>query len=366
MRSLAILITTTLCAVCVLALLPERWLDGRTQQYDLPRAHESKLTIYSTTDKEVFRPVIADFNNIYPRIKVTYFELEASELNDRFVNEERDGKRTADLLLSSAMDLQVKLVNDGYGMPHRSADGAQLPAWARWRDEAFGITFEPAVMVFNTGLISGQITPKSRSELVNSIKSDPGFWNGRIGTYDIERSSVGYLLASEDARQNSDFGLMLETLGGTHLKRYNTTSDLLNALESGKLALGYNLLGSYARTRIEAGAPLQIVYPEDYTLSVSRTAMISRSAPHPREAHVFLEYLLSLRGQRVLTVKGRLSAVRPEIEGEYSRIALSERQIGPFRPIALGPGLLAYRDQQKYERLIESWRRSLDLERPSD
>lgn len=366
MRPLAILIVITLCAVSLLTFLPERRLDGRAQQYDLPRTHDSKLTIYSTTDEEVFRPAIADFNIIYPHVDVNYVELDASELNARFLKEERDGKPTVDLLLSSAMDLQVKLVNDGYGAPHRSADGGKLPSWARWRDEAFGITFEPAVMVFNTRLMSGRIMPKSRGDLISLIKSDRTFWDGRIGTYDIERSSVGYLLASEDARQNSDFGLLLETMGSTNLKRYGTTSDLLNALESGELTLGYNLLGSYARTRIEAGAPLKIVYPEDYTLSVSRTAMIAKSAPHPQEAHVFLEYLLSLRGQRVLAVKGRLSAMRPEIEGAFSRITLSERQIGPFRPIALGPGLLAYRDQLKHARLIESWRRSLEAKAPSD
>ena len=322
------------------------------------------LIIYGTTDTVVFRPVIEDFHRLYPRAVVRYVELDAGQLYRRFLQETGGKRPQADLLLSSAMDLQVKLVNDGYAVAHLSDNAARLPVWARWRNEAFGITFEPAVMVFSTRLLAGRPVPRSRPELLRELRSDPGFWRGRIGTYDVARSSVGYLLASQDARQYSDFGSLLEAFGASGLRTSTSTATLLDRIERGELALGYNLLGSYARARVERGAALTIVYPSDYTLSVSRTAVLPRNAPHRPAAHAFLEYLLSLRGQRALSALSRLSASRPEIVGPYSRLGIAESQLGPLRPISLGPGLLAYLDQQKKARLLQSWQHALGAVTP--
>lgn len=321
---------------------------------DVTRA-SGPLVIYSTTDRDIFLPVIDDFRRFSPEIDVRYVEMDAGPLYRRYLDEAARGHGRADLLLSSAMDLQAKLVNDGYAAAHRSDNAAKLPAWARWRNEAFGITFEPAVMVYNRRLLAGRRPPGSRPELLKALRTDPDFWHARIGTYDIVRSSVGYLLASQDARQNSDFGSLLEALGASGMQVSTSTATLLDRIEKGEIALGYNLLGSYAQARADRGAPLLIVYPADYTLAVSRTAILARNAPHPVAAHAFLEYLLSLRGQRALASLGRLSASRPEIIGRYSRLGIAETQIGPLRPIALGPGLLTYLDRQKRGRLIDSW-----------
>jgi iron(III) transport system substrate-binding protein len=289
-------------------------------------------------------------------VPVRYLELDAGELYERFLHDARTGAAGADLLLSSAMDLQVKLVNDGFAEPHRSANSGALPAWARWRDEAFGFTFEPAVMVFNRRAIAGRPLPRSRAELLQMLTRDRDFWRGRIGTYDIARSSVGYLLASQDARLSSEFGALLEVIGSLEPRTELRTAVLLDRISGGELAMGYNLLGSYALTRLDAGAPLEIVYPDDYTLAVSRTAVIPARAAHREEAHRFLEYLLSVRGQRVLAARSRLPAVRPELATTSGRWGMADAGIGSLRPIALGPGLLTYLDRQKRARLLATWR----------
>jgi iron(III) transport system substrate-binding protein len=314
------------------------------------------LTIYSTTDTAVFRPVIDEFRRLHPNVDVRYVEIEAGPLYERFLAEAKAGVPQADLLLSSAMDLQVKLVNDGFAAPHDSADGRALPSWAKWRREAFGVTFEPAVMVFNSHLMEGRTVPRSRPQLIAALTQDPRFWRGRIGTYDASTSSVGYLLMTQDALQTSEFSNLMQAFGDADLKLSDHTSALLDQIERGELVMGYNLLGSYAEARVAQGAPLVIVYPEDDTLAVTRTAIIPKNAPHPRAAHAFLEYLLSLPGQRVLTDRSRLSAVRKEIEGPFTRMGITESTVGPLRPIALGPGLLVYLDGQKQRRFLASWR----------
>lgn len=314
------------------------------------------VTVYSTTDTAIFAPVLADFKRVQPKVQVQYVELDAQPLNERFLAETANGKHRADILLSAAMDLQVKLVNDGYAQPHHSENTRRLPNWARWRDEIFGLTFEPVVMVINPTGFQGFPVPASRFELVQSLRNNPARWRGRIGTYDIEVSSTGYLLASQDARLSSEFGPLLEAMGGASPKTFQNSAALLDAIESGQLMLGYNVLGSYAKQRIQQGANLRIVYPEDYTFAVVRSAFISKHAPNPGAAHAFLEYLMSIRGQRILSTRSNLDAAREEIRGQYGRLGLAGPAVGPLRPIPIGPGLLTYLDTQKRERFLENWR----------
>ena len=316
-----------------------------------------QLTVYSATNISAFQPVIDDFQKLYPAIQVHYVELDAATVYRRFLNDLHAGKPRADLLVSSAMDLQFKLVNDSFAAAHRSNNSLRLPQWARWREEAFGITFEPAVMVYNRKLMHGRPMPRSRPELLAAIREDPTFWRGKIGTYDIARSSVGYMLAAQDARQSNQFVALAEAFENADLQTDDNTVALLDRLKRGDIAVGYNLLGSYARAYVESdGSDLAIVYPQDYTLAVARTAVLPKNAPHPKAAHIFLEYLLSARGQKILSKKSGLNASREDITGPYSSLGISAATVGPLRPITLGPGLLVYLDREKRRHMLDVWR----------
>lgn len=340
--------------ICLMAVLLAG-CDEVSQPEFLQAGDEGRLTIYSTTDTEIFRPVIADFNKLYPRVSVDYVELDATPLNDRVLAEDRAGQVRSDIVFSSAMDMQIKLVNDGLAARHVSRNTYDLPKWAQWRHEAFGLTFEPVVMLYNPQLLGSRPVPRSRAELAGMLTDDADFWQGRIGTYDIVQSSVGYLLASQDARQSSEFGALGKVMGSRSVRTYANSSDLITDIEAGRIVLGYNVLGSYAKRRIAAGSSLKIIYPQDYTLAIVRTAIIPKRAPNPRSAHTFLEYLISLRGQRILSQNSFLSASRDEAGGPYGRLGITGSAIGPLRPIPLGPGLMTYLDQQKRERFIANW-----------
>lgn len=180
--------------------------------------------------------------------------------------------------------------------------------------------------------LAARALPRSHRELIALLRREPDAFRGRVGTYDIARSAVGYLIASQDARQSGEFGALAGALRETQVVLEGSTTTLLDRLVAGDLAIGYNLLASYAQARIEAGAPLAIIYPDDYTLVVPRTAVLPKNAPHPAAAHLFLDYLMSLHGQQVLSAQGRLFAARPEIEGPYGRSGIANARVGPLRP----------------------------------
>jgi len=346
------MIRTVLAGLLALCALPALANPGDIQRFPAKGPATAQLRIHGTTDIEVFALVIADYQRLHPGVEVIYEDIITQDLHARYLAG-RNRPGSPDLLISSGMDLQTQLVNDGHALPHTSPQTQALPAWARWRDEAFGISYEPAVIVYNTDRLPAARVPHTRRQLLELLQADDAPLAGRVGTYDVERSSVGYLLATQDAQRGSMAGALLGALGSNRVLREERTGVLLDKVSRGDLALVYNVLGSYAQARIDQGAPLAIVEPQDYTLVILRTAVIPRTSPHPQQARRFLDYLLSARGQQVLSREARLMPIissqpRPDAGPGRSR-----------RPIQLGPGLLVYLDALKRRQFLQAWKSSV-------
>src|SRR6202171_4453327 len=69
-------------------------------------------------DTKAAQPLVKDFNALYPDIKVEYNDMNSTELYNRFIAEVASGQGSADVMWSSAMDLQVKLVDEGHAMTY--------------------------------------------------------------------------------------------------------------------------------------------------------------------------------------------------------------------------------------------------------
>lgn len=319
---------------------------------------QQHLKILSSTDESVMQLLIRDYQSHHPGVTVEYQEMNSVALFDHFRAEYAQGN-TPDLIISSAMDLQIKLVNDGHAATHNSTLPDALPLWAQWRKQAFGFTYEPAVMVYNKQLLTGNHVPQDRFALIDLLRDQAGRFTGRVGTYDIERSGFGYLLASQDAQQASTWGRLTENFNNVDVKLYDSTRGMLNAIESGELLIGYNVLGSYAYAAIEASNQLAMILPSDYTLVMSRVAFVSKKARNPQAGHQFLDYLLSVPGQQLLAIKARLYPIHPQVTGKatYSGLRAAAQNRGPLKLIKLGPALLTYQDQMKKENFLSEWRK---------
>ncbi len=144
-----------------------------------------------------------------------------------------------------------------------------MPGWANLRNEAFGFSFEPAVIVYNSSLVPSEDIPLTRNALVELLRNKPGTYDGKVGTYGITLSGIGYLFAFFDSQQSSLFGGYWK-FGRARAVLEPTTGGILDRIETGELLIGYNLLGSYAYGRKRDGAPIGIVLPHDFTIVLSR------------------------------------------------------------------------------------------------
>lgn len=315
----------------------------------------SQLVIHGALDLPLIAPLLEDFHRRYPQIELTYRNLSTLDVYRTFMD--NAGDAAADVVMSSAMPWQYRLANDGYAQPLSSEAARAWPDWARWRQELFGITFEPIVIVYRRELAERFGPVESHADLLALLERETQALRGRVVTYDPARSGAGYTYAIQEARLSPRYWELVAALGSVDADLVGTTREMLEGLADGRYLIGYNLLGSYARGFAQEHPELEVVVPNDYALVMQRLAFIPRSAEHPRAARLFLDYLLSEAGQRVISERTPLGAVHPALGGYGSVGALRERLGAALRPIALGPGLLATLDDLKREALLSRWMR---------
>lgn len=330
-------------------------LEGDRDTFPAPGIETARLVVHGATDLDAMRPLIADFQSANPGITVEYTDMVTNDLF-RQAKEACAGKAVAaDILLSSSVDQLVRLANDGCAQSHTSSETRGVPAWANWRDEVFGFTFEPVVFVYDRRTVPTEDVPRSHEALSDLLRRKADAYRGRVGTYDIAASGVGYLLAFNDSRQAPTAnGRLLETLSRIHTVIRCCNNEVLGELAAGRISLAYNVLGSYAYAAARANPALGIVLPRDYTLILSRGTLIPSHAVHPDLGKRFLNYLLSARGRSVAREKSFFFAEgKPLPEGVDGPPDLIKSGIG--RPIRIGPALLAAQDEVQRETFIAEW-----------
>jgi len=315
---------------------------------------QTRLVVKGTTDQSEVADLIAEFMKRNPEVQVQYSKVLSTELFDEVVKHPA-GKVAADVTISSAMDLQIKLANDGYAAEYRSAEADGIPGWARWKDRAYGITAEPVVMVYNKRLLREGLVPKDHADLLRLLTDHQSTFRGKIATYDPEISGTGLLFITQDVRITAQTWKLVAAMGRVGVRLFASSDPMIDRVASGELLLAYNVLGSYALEHAKRAPDLGVIFPGDYMLLLSRIALIPQSAGQPELARRFVDFMLSQSGQSLLAGHS-LGSVRddmkPAIPG-YANAATA------LRPIALNIDLMTYLDQAKRHRFLKDWKEFL-------
>jgi len=300
----------SLAPVAAFAQVPPGYPASYQAVIDAARK-EGKVIVYTPTDTNAGRPLVRDFEALYPGVKVEYNDMNTTEIYNRVIAEAASNNAGADVVWSSAMDQQVKLVGDGYAVAYDSPEAAHLPSWAIYQKQAYGTTFEPVGIVYNKRLLPASDVPHTHAEFLRLLKSDPPRFQGKVTTFDIEKSGSGFLFLS------------------------------------------------YAHTRAKKDPSIAYQVPKDYALVLSRVAFVSKTARNPNAAKLFLDYLLSKRGQTTLATASELPSIRADVEGENTMAGLSKQYGKSLKPIAIDAKLATYFDQTKRIEFLKQWQQAI-------
>jgi iron(III) transport system substrate-binding protein len=290
------------------------------------------LRILSNTDTRFFAPIIESFLATQPSLSIDYLVTGSADLYDIF----RTSPAEFDVLISSAMDLQFKLTNDGYALP---LNDIVHPNWAQWRKSLFAFSTEPAAIVINRNAFKGILTPKSRQDLIEALRARPETFKDKIGTYDVRQSGLGYFFATQDARSSETYWRLTEVFGSLNARLYCCSGDMIDDLISGRIAVAYNVLGSYALGRIDAQSEIKVILPSNFPTTMMRSALVSRETRFPTAARAFIQHITDIQAD------GEKAAAFP--------LPPLDQTAKPL--ISLGPELMTYLDILKRRTFIQEW-----------
>lgn len=335
--------------LAALALTACQALDDPHAPWSVQRAtQEGVIVVYA--NNKLADPAIAGFERRYPGIRVRWEEHPAAVLHDAILRNAAIGPERADIVWSTAMDMQVKLINDGYAQPCRCPAAKGLPDWAVWRDRGFGLTFQSVGFAYNTRLLPEAEAPRSHAALLAAMRQDPARWRRRVALYGPEASGLGFLYLSADLQAYPEAWDLLGAVARSDPAREVAGEALMNQLTAGERLLAYNATRSYAEWwRTHRDPAIRFVTPQDYHLIIPTVAFVTRDAPHPTAARLFLDFLMSPEGQDLLRQE-RLTPIT-----DWAR----EANAPGAHPIRVGPSLLANVDQARRAQILGTWRERL-------
>jgi iron(III) transport system substrate-binding protein len=254
---------------------------------------EGELTWYSVPAENIAKAVSDAFTAKYG-IKVKYIRLTSADLSQRYAAEAATGSPAADLFVASYTPFVKDAASKGWttalasagipGFPGDYPANYLLPA-----DGTAVIQVQPSGLAVNTQQGAGSI--KDWPDIL-----DPK-WKGKIILVD-PRASAAYtpfwnLMIKE---YGEDF---LTKLKGQNLIVAASSAPATQQLAAGEGAIVMPGVQSIVEDLKSKGAPVAYVQPPAST-GPEIVPGLSAKAPHPNAAKLFIAYLLSAEGNKVL------------------------------------------------------------------
>jgi iron(III) transport system substrate-binding protein len=109
--------------------------------------------------------------------------------------------------------------------------------------------------------------------------------------------------------------------------------------------------------RAKTDPSLGVVLPKDYTLIISRVQFINKMSKHPNASKLWIDYMLSHRGQTVIANASKLYAIRADVTGETTSTDLI-KMVGEknIRPLPVSPAVGEYLDPALRLAFLKEWK----------
>jgi iron(III) transport system substrate-binding protein len=282
-------------------------LEGADRQATLEEkaAKEGELFVYTAMGLDDFNTFAEGFNELYPDIQVTVFSATGEKAVQRILTEYQAGEHGVDVVfgpttdvgyLGAADDLeQYKSPNITEGTDQQALSG--VPVY-----------INRFVLAWNTDAVSASDVPTSYQDLL-----DPA-WKGAIG---IEAGDVPWMATLMQEWGDDQGKQYFESLGQQDPFVQDSHTTLAELVASGEVPLSPTVYDYDAEALKNSGAPIDWA-PLDPLVAYPYVVSLPKYAPHPNSSMLFIDYMLSKKGQQGIADLGRTPAnpdVPPTLAG---------------------------------------------------
>ncbi len=305
--------------------------DDDRALYEAAKA-EGQVVWYTTLIINVgVRPLVAAFQKKYPGIDVHYSRADSAPTAVKVLNEAKAGKPQADLV--DGTDVLPSLVRAGLMAKFLPADADRYPDVMKDPNGFWHATLvyfmTPA---FNTNLVPRSEAPRTLRDLL-----DPK-WKGKMA-WTTSRGSggpafVGAVLQSLGEEKGMAY---LKALSRQEISNVNMAARaLVDQCAIGEYPIVLNIFNHHAAMVAAKGAPIDWI-KLDVIGAPMQVAGLLKDAPHPNAGKLFLDFMSSEDGQKVLAHADLLPAM-PGVPATYPQV---KPEVADFKPVYLPQDLLA-------------------------
>jgi iron(III) transport system substrate-binding protein len=307
------------------------------------------LVVYSAAFKPFCQALLAGFAQAHPGVRLQFIDAVSTELHTQYLSLHQSGQALPDVIWSSAMDLQMDLVQQKHARPHRSAATQALPHWARYQDLAFCTTLEPLVALRHSQYLGPPDAISTLQEIADLMQQRPDLLRQRIACLDIEANGMGFLAMLVARAQGDSFEGFIRLAADLGVQGHGSNPPLVQALVAERAVLAFPVLGAFAARAVVAHPQLAVCTSPAPRLGVSRVALIPKGAPHPEQAACFVDFLLSPAGQDCMRHDGLFP-----LEDLGQSVGLPTMVV---EPLPIDDGFAPWLDPSVREALRQDWAR---------
>jgi iron(III) transport system substrate-binding protein len=292
---------------------------------------EGTVVFYNNLQPNGIEPLLSKFREAYPGIQAEQIRLGSNPLIERFRTEFNAGRHLADVLITLPDERIGQGIKQGWMAEWTPPELRNFPIDVNADNKVFTLQFVREAIIWNKTQVKPADAPKEWVDLF-----DPK-WKGKVGMSPPWRS----LAIQQVLTLWEDLGIQnaAEKLKANGVRFFEGSGGIVQAVLRGDVLIA-ELTDLPLNLLLEDGAPLGFVYPASGTTLSAGKAFVAAKAPHPNAARVFLNWLMSEKGQIALQQYGGVSVTRngipplsmvpatsqlPRVEGE--KILTPERQV---------------------------------------
>ncbi|NSW89615.1 MAG: extracellular solute-binding protein [Firmicutes bacterium] len=263
---------------------------------------ENKVVVYTSVDQNYAEQFFKYFEKETGIKVIPAFDTEASKttgLVNRLIEESKNPR--ADVFWNGEFAQTLVLKSEGVLAPYKSEEAAAIPEYFK-DEESYWTAFggRARVLLVNTNVLSEEDMPRSIYSLLDE-KYDPN----RIGmAYPLFGTTATHAAAIYAAFGPTDANKFFKQIAKRKIRIVDGNSVVRDLVVEGVLAFGLTDTDD-AIGAIEKGAPVKMVFPDQGegemgTLIVPNTVAIIKGGPNPKNAKVFIDFILKPESEKYL------------------------------------------------------------------
>ena len=290
-------VTQAATVEALLAEINKLPIAERQKRLEEGARREGAFVYYSISNAELVGAYVKGFTNRYPFMKAEFYRGSGNQLVVRTMMEHKLGKLAADVV-SVGTENVMALKRAGVWARYRSPEARFYPSDQYDKDGYFhSDSLGLAAIVYNHQLVKKEDAPKGYNDLLDTK------WKGSL-TIDLEpeRALLTWLAAWGEAKTRDFVQKLLAN--GTSVRRGHTLQAQL--LCAGEFRAAVELYPDAILRMKEKGCPATIVFPNPTPAVAGGNYGINFNAPHPHAAALFVDFVLSADGAKILSGTGRI------------------------------------------------------------